>query len=297
MPVSYSFTVESVVKMTSAMATDYTMVRVEFSAQMKRSDPFASDDASNPANYTFSGGPRTISARSVTIVNPTTFDVEVDEMKNGDPYVVSVPLSFTDSGFVHTVEEAMASDAEADREPFTGLGDPPRVVSVSNPSDGVLHVDFSEDMLPDERLTSISSYSISPVGSSQPVVIKSINYDDLNPSRVSIRIDGGNSPYSLTAVGMTDLAGNEVVIHMGTQLFDISRPSKDELYSGRQVYFDTDLGSVNMSHSVLSERRIEDLSIIRANSVGIQEQFRIIAKALSEAGIDRDDRKLQFFKG
>jgi len=297
MPVTYTFSVLSVVKLISAVAIDYIKVRVSFSAQMKRSDPFAADDASNPANYIFTGGPRTIVAHSVTEVNPSTFDIEVDEMKNGDSYVVSVPLGFTDSGLVHTIEDSMVSDPEADRESFTGLGSAPRVVSVNNPLPGVLHVDFSEEMLFDERLISESSYSIVPVGSSSPVMIESILYDPLYPSRVSIKIHGGNSPYSLTAVGMTDLAGNEIVPPYGTHLFDISKPGSDELYSGDKVYFDTSLGSISMGHSTLSKRRIEDLAIMRANGVGVQEQFRIIAKALSEAGIDRDERKLPFFKG
>ncbi len=297
MPVTYSFTVESVVKVVSAVAIDYTTVRVVFSAQMKRSDPFASDDASNPSNYVFSGGPRNILPHAVTVVDDLTFDVDVDEMRNGDQYVVSVPLSFTDSGLVHTVGEAMASDPEADRASFTGLGDPPRLVAVTNPAKGILHVDFSEEMLADERLLSPSSYSISPVGSSSPITIEAVEYDELYPSRVSIRFRGGNSPYSLTAFGMTDLAGNEISPPSGTQLFNVSNPGDDELYSGRQVYFDTTLGSVNMGHAILTKRRIEDLAIMRANGVGIQEQFRIIAKALSEAGVDRNERRLPFFKG
>lgn len=295
MAVTYSFTIDAVVSLVSATPTDYTVVRAVFSSPMKAVNPRNYDDALNPSNYLIEGGPRSLPVTRVDAVDSRTFDLSIPEMKNGSEYVLNVAHNVADAAGSHTVGDTAASDPSADHKDFTGLGDLPKVVSVTNPSPGILHIDFSEAMAKDARLLSPGSYAISPVASSHALMVESVSYDDSYPSRVSLKFRGGNSPYGIYVTGPTDLAGNPITVN--SYLFDVTKPATDELYSGESKVFDTTLGAVKLSYSTLTERNIEDLAILRAASVGHQEQFDIISQALQEAGIDRDSRRLKFFKG
>ncbi len=80
---SYSFTAEDRTSphVLSAMAVDHLTVRVVFDEAVKQTDPTASDDALNPANWSFAyltAPSVSVEAVSVESVTPTTVDITVD---------------------------------------------------------------------------------------------------------------------------------------------------------------------------------------------------------------------------
>jgi hypothetical protein len=295
-PVTYSFTIASIVGLTSATPIGYSLIRMKYSTAMKRDDPLADDDATNPSNYLFTGGFRIISARNVEVVSADTFDVTVDEMTDGAAYNVAISTSLIDEGLSKTVGESLVDDPDADNADFTGLGEPPRLISVTNPAAGILHVDFSEAMNIDNRLLSPGSYAITPVGEAKPILVNSVTASASLPTRTVIGFQGGGSPYTMTITGPIDEAGNPISLN-NSVLFNVGKPGVDELFEGEQLYFETDLGAIKFGFTELTQRRIEDLVFLRSQSIGYEEQFKTISESLKEAGINRDDTKLNLFKG
>lgn len=186
----------------------------------------------------------------------------------------------------------------------------PSLISVANPASGVLHVDFSEPMLADEALVDIESYTVDPIGSSRPITITQVITTRGIPSRVILYFTGGGSPYQMTVLGPSSTSGAKIAPPTNTALFDITRPGSsgggggsgdgpavDEIFSGDQLYFDTTLGGIKLGYTELSSRRIEDLVILRAQSIGFEEQIKSISKALKDSGAERDETKLKLFKG
>jgi hypothetical protein len=271
----------------SAVATGYYVVRVTFTTDMKRTDPLALDDATNPGNYQFTGGYRVINAKSVSVVAANIFDVTVDEMQNLASYNLEASsLLVDDSGT--PIAGTTAS--------FSGFGELPKLISATNVSKGVIHADFSEAMATGRGLATAANYTISPVGNSKPVIVESINISKSIPTRAELRILGGGSPYLLTVTGVYDEAGNPIDPTRNSILFDISNPKGDELFEGEKVYFDTDLGVIELGYSELTSRHIEDLAILRAQSIAQETQFDLISDSIEESGVDRDDTRLNLFK-
>jgi hypothetical protein len=292
---SYSFTVEQITTLLSVTPIDYEIVRAVFTADMIATDPLAANDALNPSNYTFTGGFRTIEAKSVTAVSATTYDVTVDEMTNAASYLCVVSRNLSDTVGA-TIQDALdAGNTTADRSNFTGLGERPRITNVTNPSPGILLVEFSEIMLSDESLNSVSSYLVTGTGTAKALHVTSVTPSSREPTSVSLAFIGGGSLYSMSAFGLMDPAGN-LVEPTSTFLFEVGSPSEDELLTGDQLFFETDLGAIQLQFNEFSARRIEDLMILRASSIGHEEQFRQIATALKDSGINRDETKLKLFK-
>jgi len=296
MATTYGFTTLGLVRLLTATATDYTVVRAVFSDAMKRSDPLATDDASNPANYVFVGGFRVIHAKEVTIINSTTFDLTVDEMQDGAQYTLSVRTSMVDESGTVTIESSLVTDPDADNAVFIGLGEHPRIVSVSNLAAGLIQVDFSEAMFIGPRLKAPDSYTVTGIGSVTPLLVESVITDEALPTRVTLKFIGGGSCYTFSAIGVIDLAGNPV-LPGDTFSFCVGLPGIDELFTQDKTYFETDLGAIQLGISNLSQRRIEDLVIMRAQALGFREQLSIISDALANSGVNRDDQKLNLFKG
>lgn len=293
---SYQFETSLAVHVLSASSVTPTKVRVIFSEDMKAGDLTSTDGALNPHSYSIAGGFRAIKALSVSAFSASEYDLTVEEMTDGASYVCQVSSALISLSGATSISDALITDPNADKASFTGFGEHPRVVAVTNPSAGVIQVDFSEPMNQDIRLSSPGSYTIAPAGPHPPVVIDSVGISRANPSRVTILFRGGGSPYSMTVSGPIDTAGNSVQAPTNTTLFNITKPKIDELYSGDQVFFDTDVGAIQVGYTELSERRVEDLVILRAQSVGFEQQFKAISETLKYAGVSRDETKLKLFE-
>lgn len=263
---------------TAVAINEYT-IRVFFGAVVKQVDPTADDDALNPNNYTLTGGFRQLEVLRASTFNITTVDLTVLEMTDGALYELDILFSPV---------------APATPE-FTGIGVHPRPVSVLNPSAGVLEVYFSEQLLNDSSLGRISSYIIEPQGDAKLLMITGVVVDKNDTSKAVLAFRGGGSTYILSTPGLMDPAGN--YCSPPSILFEIGNPEIDELDAVERLFFETDMGPMVLGISELTQRRVEDLAILRAKNEGHLRQFSLIADELDRSGIDRDDRKLKLFKG
>jgi hypothetical protein len=180
-----------------------------------------------------------------------------------------------------------------DRRDYIGIGVPPFMISITNPRSGILIVEFVEEMENDVALNSATSYEAIPIGDSPPIHFT--NATRLTGVTVQLSFVGGGSPYILTITGLMDIAGNYA--DPRSLPFELEWPSVDELATGDRIFFDTDLGSVELLVHSLSRRRIEDLTIQRAKNLGTSAQLSLISKALKDSGINYDEQKLKLFKG
>lgn len=203
----------------------------------------------------------------------------------------------------NTLDETYTFDTDAAPLPvvpsgnydFTGIGVHPFVTEVQNPTAGVLEVTFSEVMLNDTSFGRPSSYIITPQGSAAAIFVTGVVVNPNDTTGVTLSFVGGGSTYILSTPGLMDPAGN--YCNPPDFLFKITNPTFDELEPTQKLYLDTDMGTMALGVSELSQRRVEDLAILRAKNEGHLRQFSLIADELERSGIDRDDRKLKLFKG
>lgn len=263
----------------SAVAINEYTIRVYFGIPVQQVDPTGENDALNPSNYTIGGGFRQLTVLNVSTVNSTTVDLTVLEMTDGASYSLDIL-------FDPIAPELLS---------FTGFGTHPIVTGVTNDTPGVLEIRFSESMLNDTSLNRASSYLIEPQGDAKLMFPTGVAVDKSDTTKVTLSFIGGGSAYILTAPGLMDVAGNYLV--QDGFLFEIVNPTVDELEPTQKLYLDTDMGTMALGVSELSQRRVEDLAILRAKNEGHLRQFSLIADELERSGIDRDDRKLKLFKG
>jgi hypothetical protein len=217
-------------------------------------------------------------------------------MRNGVLYTVVVS-STVESTNGTTIADGLLFDPNADRKSFTGMADLPRLLQVTNPAVGILNIDFSKAMRNDVPLMTIETYQVEGVGVAKPLFITGVSFDSAMPSRVVLSYEGGGSLYSMTVIGVYDTYGNPIDLDSDFAMFELLYPTVDELFSGDRVFMDTNLGAIQLTYNTFSKRRIEDLVIIRAQSIGHKAQFDLIADSLKASGISRDDTRLKLFKG
>lgn len=265
----------------SVVAINEYTVRVYYRTTVKQTNSEDEDDALNPKNYSIEGGFRKLEVLNVSSVDSSTVDLTVLEMTDGATYTLEISESISAilAGFYD----------------YTGIGVPPFVIAVENSTAGILEVRFVEAMLNDISFRRPSSYIITPQGDASPIFVTGVVVDPDDTTKVTLSFIGGGSTYILSTPGLMDLAGN--YCNPPDFLFKILFPTVDELDPTQKLYLDTDMGSMALGISELTQRRVEDLAILRARNEGHLRQFSLIADELERSGIDRDDRKLKLFKG
>jgi hypothetical protein len=258
--------------------------------------PTGSDkSATNPSNYTIVGGSG-ITITGISPVSNMVFKFSVTSMRDLVAYTV-IADGTVESIDGTTIAVALLSDPNADRKSFVGTADLPRLIQVTNPAVGILNVDFSKAMRRDVPLMTVESYTVVGLGVAKPLFITGVSFDESLPSRVVLSYTGGGSIYRMTIFGIYEFYGNPLDPDNNSAVFELLYPTVDELFSGNQVFMDTNLGAIQLTYNTFSKRRIEDLAIIRAQSIGYSSQFALIADSLKDSGINRDDTRLKLFKG
>jgi len=135
----------------SAIATAYNQVRVQYSIEVKHYDPNNADDALNPANYAFSGDVELV-AYSVALIDedPTAVLVTlIGEQTLGEEYTLTVSnvLDIWGGVLVGTVVQ------------FLGFGVLPQVLSAEVTAERVVTIKFSELMLHNDDLEDPDNYT------------------------------------------------------------------------------------------------------------------------------------------
>lgn len=291
----WDFDIEGII-VTDATAIDAGTVRITFNIDMQSSESTNDNDALNPTNYFISGGFRQLYVSSVFKVTSKVFNLLVPEMTNKANYKVEVDGSVEDDAGDFTMAESAAFDPTYDEANFEGVGDLPKFLTISNPSPGILHLGFSEELFEDKPLIRVTSYVVEPLSNAKPLFITGAEAGS-NSSNVILNFIGGGSVYRMTVNGLIDPAGNYIDPNYNSLLFTVLYPGVDELFDTTNYIFDTNLGAVTMSLNTLSKRNIEDLVVQRTRNIGHDEQFKLISEALEDAGINRDDQRLKLFKG
>ena len=293
--VSWNFTTLTALALISATPTSYTTITVSYSKPMVVGPFGSTESAVNPYNYTILGG-NGLTITGISIVSTSVFLFTVVGMRHGVTYTV-VAAGTVKSAGGETIAQALLIDPLADRKSFVGTADLPRLVQVTNPSVGVLNVEFSKSMLQNVPLKTIETYQVEGLGIAKPLFITGVTVSQETPSRVTLSYTGGGSLYRMTVTGVHGALLNPIDLDHNSAVFELLYPTIDELFSGDQVYMDTNLGAIQLTYNTLSRRRIEDLVIVRARSIGNNAQFQLVVDSLKDAGINRDDTRLKLFKG
>lgn len=296
LPDSYTFSTEEIVELVSATPLDFERIRIVYTSDMTIGTGPAS--AADPDNYTITGSTGPLEIVSITALNNNIFDVYVTEMRDGTDYTIIADGTVASISGTVTVADSIIANPDADRASFVGIADLPKLLEVTQVSAGVLNVDFSEAMQIDAALEAIETYQVTALSGS-PLFITGVTTSTTLPTRVVLTYEGGSSAgvYRMTVTGVGDLVGNLIDPTYNSVVFKLALAIEDELFTGEQYYFDTDLGAISLKLNTISTRKIEDLVILRAQSVGYAAQFQLISNSLKYAGVNRDDQKLNLFKG
>lgn len=278
----------------SADATNEYTVRVTYSTNIKSSNKTETNDALNPNNYTITGGFRQLYVTNVTKISDSIYDLTVQEMTHGANYLLEVGPDVENATGDMTMGESAAVDETYDEDDFIGIGELPGLESLEV-GDNTLTLFFTEDMLQNEPMGRVSSYVIEPQGDALPIIVEGVTLSVAYKYRAVLSVSGGSEGlYKITVNGVMDLAGNYIdplrnylyFRYLGEETGDIER-----------YFFDTNLGAIHLEVETLPRRDMEDMVYRRALNGGYEEQLKLIARALRNAGISRDDTRLKIFKG
>lgn len=280
------------ISITGVTATNHTSVKVTFSAAVLQLDPSSDNDALNPGNYAITGGPRVLEPLRIDSTGSSdSVVVIIEEMVQNQNYTMVVATA---------IEGPTGDPVAANSTVFTGSGDKPKILTVNNPSAGILQIDFSESMLQDGALLAVGTYVLTPaISTSLPIMITNVSVLGSLKSRVTLQFTGGTKDawYTLVAAGVKDSAYNTIDSVYSSFLIQLSNPLVDELFEPETITFNTNMGAINLNQSTISKRSVEDLVIMRIKDVGHHEQFALIASALQASGVTNDKTKLKLFKG
>jgi len=195
-------------KVEKAEAIDELTVRVTFDQDMERDDSGATDDATNPANYTFvvTGGV-SVSAVSCSVARdfPTWIDITLNrEMTASSQIEVTVASTVKSSRGVNM-------DPNYDSYEFTGYGIRPTVDSATAVDGVIVYVDFDEDMNQNAALTLATNYVLTSPTDPTPPGVDEVRIQ--TGSRVELWLDSAleiGDDYTVTVSNVEDLAGNPI---------------------------------------------------------------------------------------
>jgi hypothetical protein len=164
-----------------------------------------------------------------------------------------------------------------------------RLVSVTNPKEGVLVASFNMPMLRDDSFYDVESWKISPVSEgARELVVLSVEADPSNPSTAILKFDGGGSSYELGVSGLVSIDGVPLDGDFSSVGFAVSKgtamPSTVKL-------LDSVYGPLGVIQSELPRRTVERLVVGRATALATEKQLAIKLAAYS-SGISPNDPRM-----
>ena len=193
-------------EVSSATAPSVNTVRVTFNEAMLNNAALI-----NPSNYTFTGGPPSLTATNVAVIDSTHVDVTINEMLDGLSYTIQVDNVFD------AASNPIAS-APDNQAVFTGTGQGPTIVDVTAASSTTVEVEFSETV--DAGLAGDdTNYVIEEVTSGDPLAV-SFSVQQ-NPSTYLLTTASQDvlMLYRITISNIKDAAGNLLDPHPAIDTF------------------------------------------------------------------------------
>lgn len=156
---------------------------------------------------------------------------------------------------------------------YFSVGIEPKLISVSNPSPGILLAHFNEPMLHDAIFLSPSSWTAEATTSSTiEIEITNVYANPTHAGTAVLHYVGGGGIYELTVNGVSSSIGGVVEKGNNTAIFELIY-GDEEIPSIR--LFDTIFGPVGISQRTLNRRTMDDHVSNRSIAIGMDEQFRL----------------------
>lgn len=164
-------------------------------------------------------------------------------------------------------------DEETELVYFFYVGVGARLISVSNPTPGVLLAHFNEPMLHDGAFLSPANWKVVAItpGASE-VEITAVFANPTHANTAVLHHTGGGSEYELTILGAVAIDGDPVELTYNTVVFELIYGQED---APRVRLFDTIFGPIGVSQKELRRRTMDDHVVNRSIAMGMDEQFRL----------------------
>lgn len=205
--------------------------------------------------------------------NGATVDIVAND-GNGFDIELRLPTLFPlNSRQEVTVYARNSSDEDTDFVYYFSVGVAPALVSISNPSTGILLAHFNEPMKHDSSFLSNGSWKVATITTgASDVVITKVSASSSNASTAVLHHTGGGSVYELTVLALSSHAGVPLEASNSSALFEIIYGEED---APTIKLFDTMFGPVGISQRSIRRRTMDDHTINRSIAIGMDEQFRL----------------------
>lgn len=164
----------------------------------------------------------------------------------------------------------------------------PRLLSVTNPAEGVLLARFNVPMRPGSEFTSVASWTVAPVDADarELILLNVYAHPSLSETAV-ILYEGGGSIYSMTASGLFGADGQALNKNYDQVDFEIlfGTPLDASVKTFNSVF-----GPLGILQRLITRRSVDRLVANRSLALGTDEQMRIRFAATTDGTAGRDGR-------
>jgi hypothetical protein len=178
----------------SATASSSTTVDVTFTEEMLNNAALTT-----PTNYSFPGGPTTLTPTNVVRLSGTQVRVTVNEMLNGGSYTVAAA----------NIYDLAQNPIDPTPEPFTGVGIGPYIAFVTALATDQIRVTFSETVNPTDAVD-VGNYQIYKAGSPS-IQLSIVSSTQNTPNSYDLLLGDDQQSgveYTLRTDDIRDLVGN-----------------------------------------------------------------------------------------
>jgi len=210
--------------------------------------------------------------------NGATATLTANEMSGYD-LVLTLPEPFS-NGEVVEVYTRVTSTSQLTTEYtyYYEVGTPLRLISVVNPTEGILVARFNEPMRIDTSFLDRRNWQITPVSEgARELSITAISAVVQAPGVARLSYVGGGSTYTLSVSNLQGLGGN--VLEGSSVLFELVYGTEDDF---SLKLFDSIFGAVGISQRVRRRRTMDSLVANRSLAIGLNEQLRLKFQQLDD---------------
>lgn len=162
-----------------------------------------------------------------------------------------------------------------------------RILSVENPSEGILLAHFSEALRFNDEFYRTDNWKITPVSEGAvPLTITGVFGNSVKPQTAVLQYTGGGSTYQLEVFNVEGLLGTPFESQGNIILFEILFGTQPDYGT---VYYNSIFGAVSISQRDITRRTMDDHTADRALALAMDERIRLRRQVLTNTE-SRDGR-------